>query len=319
MIDVIIPTYNAKDTLAETLASIAYQSIAEKISVCIVDDCSTDNYDEIIDFYKNFFKIKYIKLKRNAGPGVARQKGLEATNGAYVVFIDSDDVFADPLAIEKLYDNILKADYDIAISGFTEETDDEFYPRPPTHIWLHGKIFSRKFIDKNNIVFNDTRANEDCGFNYLCFNCGANTVYFEDSTYIWKNNKKSITRKENKSYTLSSINGYVYNMVWSIEEAYKRNYSIERISETIYKTLVSSYHYYLQHKEVFIKDNIFDTLRPIIKYLDICELTDEIKAEIIRVQLSTCMNGDYAYSVLSPNMTLEQFINALIDNKKELL
>ena len=78
MIDIIIPLYNSK-TIWYTLASIAYQTDTD-VTVTVVDDCSSKEYDysKMIEFYQQFLNLQYIRLEKNSGPGVARQKGIEA-------------------------------------------------------------------------------------------------------------------------------------------------------------------------------------------------------------------------------------------------
>ena len=93
MIDVIIPAYNAHNTIEKTLDSILHQTISNMLNVYVVNDCSDKNYDEIIKKYKKDINIKEIKISKNGGPGVARQKGIDLSNGKYILFIDSDDIF----------------------------------------------------------------------------------------------------------------------------------------------------------------------------------------------------------------------------------
>ena len=97
MIDVIIPAYNAHETIERTLYSIAYQRNSENLNVYIINDNSIKDYSKEIDFFKNFINIRELKLKENSGPGYARQYGIEHSDSEYIIFIDSDDVFATPL------------------------------------------------------------------------------------------------------------------------------------------------------------------------------------------------------------------------------
>ena len=58
-----------------------------------IDDGSTDGtYENLpkLYFYNNLFK--FIKLKNNCGPGIARNHGLKKSQGKYVIFLDSDDM-----------------------------------------------------------------------------------------------------------------------------------------------------------------------------------------------------------------------------------
>lgn len=80
MIDVIIPAYNAHETIERTLYSIAYQRNSEDLNVYIVNDNSIKDYSKKIDFFKDFINIKELKLNENKGPGYARQYGLDQSN-----------------------------------------------------------------------------------------------------------------------------------------------------------------------------------------------------------------------------------------------
>lgn len=146
MIDVIIPAYNAHETIERTLYSIAYQRNSEDLNVYIVNDNSIKDYSKKIDFFKDFINIKELKLNENKGPGYARQYGLDQSNSEYVVFIDSDDIFATPLSIITLYKMIEQESLDVVFSTFLEETrEHKFNTFVNDTVALHGKIYRRKF------------------------------------------------------------------------------------------------------------------------------------------------------------------------------
>ena len=79
MLDIIIPAYNCKDTLPRTLGSIVAQTKKEKCIVTIVDDCSTEDLKPIIEDFKKYIKINYIKLKENLTNAEYRIKSGQAT------------------------------------------------------------------------------------------------------------------------------------------------------------------------------------------------------------------------------------------------
>ena len=244
MIDVIIPAYNSHAYIENAIHSIIMQTIKEKINVYIVDDCSKKNYKEIIDKYKNIIKIKEIKTKTNSGPGAARQLGVDSSNSEYIIFIDADDEFDNCFSIEKLYKTIVDNNVNVVSSYFTEEIDCDLYDHFDNTIWLHGKIYRRSFLEQNKIRFNNTRANEDTGFNKLIYLL--NDFYFiTDYTYIWRCNKQSLTRSTD--YNFYGLEGFAYNVCWAIEEGIKRNASNERIARICYETLLEMYYRYIYY------------------------------------------------------------------------
>jgi teichuronic acid biosynthesis glycosyltransferase TuaG len=99
-VSVIIPVYNSEEFINSTLDSVLNQTY-KNIEVVIVDDCSTDNTEDIINEYllKNR-NIIYYKLENNSGAAIARNKAIELANGRYIAFIDSDDIWY-PRKIEK--------------------------------------------------------------------------------------------------------------------------------------------------------------------------------------------------------------------------
>ena len=86
-LDIIIPCYNAKNTLFKTLSSIAIQRDIEKVSVTLVNDCSKYDYQEEVDYFSRFFQIQEIKTLKNGGPGDARNLGIQSTHNPYIVFL----------------------------------------------------------------------------------------------------------------------------------------------------------------------------------------------------------------------------------------
>ena len=85
MIDVIIPAYNAHDTLFQTLANLAIQTIKDKMIVYIIDDNSNKNYHDIVLFFKDKLKIIELRTPKNGGPGKARQFGIDNSKSEYII------------------------------------------------------------------------------------------------------------------------------------------------------------------------------------------------------------------------------------------
>lgn len=87
-VSVIIPAYNAENTLAATLESLENQTYPkENYEIIVVDDGSTDKTAEIAKSYN----VRYI-YQKNAGPASARNKGVQFANGEIILFTDSDCV-----------------------------------------------------------------------------------------------------------------------------------------------------------------------------------------------------------------------------------
>lgn len=93
LVSIIIPCYNSSKFISQTIESVLNQT-HQNWEMIIVDDCSTDNSIQIItEYIKNDERIKLIKLEKNSGPAIARNKATEEAKGRYIAFLDSDDVW----------------------------------------------------------------------------------------------------------------------------------------------------------------------------------------------------------------------------------
>ena len=251
MVDIIIPYYNAGKTINKTLASIAMQTIKEKIHVIVVDDCSefwdlaSNNF---YDKFKPILDIEIIRLDENGGAGRARRIGMQNGKNPYIMFIDADDTFYSAFAVEKLANEMEKhPEMDVINSWFLEELDQEntFARHEHDVTWVFGKIYRRSFIEENKIYFNDSRACEDCGFNAVAFNYGKHGE-FQEVTYVWHNNPNSITRVDDKIYTFTCVQHFLINMEWAIRELERLDLDKEKLAVVSAKHFVLTYFYFLQ-------------------------------------------------------------------------
>jgi len=91
IVSIVLPTYNRPALLRDGLASIR-QQVEQNWELIVVDDGSTDCNRQVVEEFQDQVtqKVTYI-YQDNAGAGVARQRGLEATGGSLIAFMDSDD------------------------------------------------------------------------------------------------------------------------------------------------------------------------------------------------------------------------------------
>lgn len=89
LVSIIIPTYNRAEYIERAINSALSQSY-KNIEIIVIDDGSIDNTKEIIEKFKK--KIKYI-YQKNSGVSAARNRGIKEAKGAWIAFLDSDDVW----------------------------------------------------------------------------------------------------------------------------------------------------------------------------------------------------------------------------------
>jgi glycosyltransferase involved in cell wall biosynthesis len=93
VVSVVTPTYNAAETIAETIASVAAQSWRE-FEMIVVDDGSTDDTPRLLArFARRHPWISWF-IQANAGPGAARNAAIAMARGEFIAFLDADDLWA---------------------------------------------------------------------------------------------------------------------------------------------------------------------------------------------------------------------------------
>ena len=92
LVSVVIPAFNASDTILEALESVSQQTY-RNLEIVVVDDGSTDGTSALVQHYqKRDARVRLIQ-KPNAGVASARNAGIRSSLGAFVAFIDADDLW----------------------------------------------------------------------------------------------------------------------------------------------------------------------------------------------------------------------------------
>ena len=124
-VSVILINYNNADYIADAVRSVSAQTF-KRWECIIVDDGSTDNSRSIIKkLTKRDSRFKVI-FQQNKGGGAARNAGLCAATGEYIMFLDSDDAYTSP-AMESMYETAVKHGADI-VGGYAVKVRDDFHP-----------------------------------------------------------------------------------------------------------------------------------------------------------------------------------------------
>lgn len=112
-LSIIIPVYNASILINRCLNSIFHQTTQYSYEVILVDDGSTDNSVELIKTRTESNIILY--EQQNAGPSVARNKGVELSHGKFCAYLDADDYWEDGF-IEKTVSFLEEHDGCVAVN-----------------------------------------------------------------------------------------------------------------------------------------------------------------------------------------------------------
>lgn len=100
-VSIVIPVFNGEEYLEQCLRSVLSQTLQELEILC-VDDGSTDRSAELVRrMQKEDARIQLIR-QENQGAGSARNRALQEARGLYVAFLDADDFYIEPDALERM-------------------------------------------------------------------------------------------------------------------------------------------------------------------------------------------------------------------------
>jgi glycosyltransferase involved in cell wall biosynthesis len=171
LVSVVIPCYNHGAFLAEAIESIQAQTYPH-IEILVVDDGSTDNTKEVAC---GFEKVRYIH-QPNAGLSAARNTGIKASTGAYILFSDADDWLM-PDAVETNMALLQQSPDAAFVSGghkkvnrWKQTLEEEPFPVEQDHfqrmlqgnyIGMHGTVLYQRWAFENVQYDTTLKACED--------------------------------------------------------------------------------------------------------------------------------------------------------------
>lgn len=164
LVSVIMPAYNASKFIGAAIETVLNQTYSN-IELIIIDDCSTDNTNEIIQYYVGrHSNIIHLKNETNLGPGGTRNRGINIANGEYIAFLDSDDLW-EPSKIEKQVGifNVSIAPVGV-VYCWTTYTDSEKSPTPKLSGDVRGQMLKHLFFPPSSSMVKTSFARQAGGF-----------------------------------------------------------------------------------------------------------------------------------------------------------
>lgn len=176
---IVVPVYNVEQYLDDCLRSLQEQAFADHEIIC-VNDGSTDHSREILSEWET--RIPQLKIidRKNGGLSAARNTGLAAATGNYIIFVDSDD-WVEPTMLNRLAEEAngedmicfacRKSDNGATDDFVPEQTDGwNYYNRhaiehhevPFVCVWQ--RCYRREFLMENNLHFRESILHEDNEF-----------------------------------------------------------------------------------------------------------------------------------------------------------
>lgn len=173
LVSIVMPAYNAAGFIDDTIHSILGQTY-ENWELIVVDDHSSDNTLEVLKQFKSE-RIRVIACKKNGGAAKARNRGVRASKGAFLCFIDADDLWQ-PSKLERQLEFMKETG---AAFSFTSYVFADSKGRPNgkvvrvpssitykqalknTTIWTSTVMFDMKRLSKKDVEMVDVRRGQD--------------------------------------------------------------------------------------------------------------------------------------------------------------
>lgn len=181
-VSVIMPVYNSSNFLNKSIESVQNQTLKDIEIICVDDGSTDDSLDILNELNDKYGNIKII-CQKNSGPGIARNNGIKNAQGEYIAFLDSDDIFLDEDALEKMYNlgksknsDLICANLKRINQDYTIDTHYDFLNSRFMYFYkedilksedygipfaFYRNLFKRSFLEKNGIDFPDLRFGED--------------------------------------------------------------------------------------------------------------------------------------------------------------
>lgn len=293
LISIIVPIYKVEKYLNRCIDSIINQTY-KNIEIILIDDGSPDNCGVICDEYaRKDIRIKVIH-KKNGGLSEARNYGIEASIGEYIIFVDSDDYISNNMC-ELLLKNALKNNADIVSCNFKEiyfnniekinrqsqkqknsivsniEAIYRYFIKNDLDmnvVW--NKIYKRHlFFGKNRLRFPVGKLHEDDFIVYKFYYYANKIVIISDVLYYYFKHENSITGNFSEKNLLDKIEAVKeqYNFVKDKEISLKYMFQVRCIDQ--YKGFLCMKEKLFINKKIineFLIDKNISDLRKYILY-----------------------------------------------------
>lgn len=154
LVSIIMPSWNTAKFIAESIQCVIDQTY-QNWELLIVDDCSTDNTDEVVKPFLADQRVKYLHNEKNSGAALTRNKAMREAQGEWIAFLDSDDLWM-PEKLEKQIEFMRKGGYVLSYTEY-EKIDEE---DKPLNIYVTGpdvvnkrKMYNYDYIGQLTMIY----------------------------------------------------------------------------------------------------------------------------------------------------------------------
>lgn len=258
-VSVVIPLYNGSDHIKKCIDQLDNQDCEFLFEVFVVDDASTDNSAEIVEQQIKGLKrsafFHLIRSPKNGRAGSARNIGIKAATGKYILFIDQDD-YPDTSMVRRLWENSREGTIDLVscavmdrygkpyyrpeISGENKISENKKRELIQSYGYVFASLIHRSLLIENDIFFAENVMFEDCLFNCGVISCVNSIQTIKDILYFRTNDEESQTG----SFSVKKINDRI-NATLLYLESFKNNNAMLKYMDQV--KLVAFYYIYLSN------------------------------------------------------------------------
>jgi glycosyltransferase involved in cell wall biosynthesis len=261
LITLALPIYNVEKYVERALLSALNQSY-DNIEFIIVDDKGKDNSMAIVrkalSEHSRGKEARIIEHPENIGTGATKNTAIDAAQGKYIYFMDSDDEIT-PDCIEKLYAKMQEDDVDFVIGSYQSKLQSGeiiknfICDNPSIHehleiawqffenrnksipIFTWNKLYKISLLRDNQIYCVPGHLNEDNIFSFQVFLKSLSCSFLSDITYFHYDIPNSTMKRVHNA---SSRFARQYTEIISFEWEFAQNYRKERIYESLLAYIV---------------------------------------------------------------------------------
>ncbi|TDW50212.1 glycosyltransferase involved in cell wall biosynthesis [Flavobacterium sp. 270] len=263
---IIVPVYNVEDYLEQCLDSIVSQSYTD-FELLLINDGSTDSSLEICKKYQEKHQQIIIIDKENGGLSDARNAGLKAAKGDYIIFSDSDDYWVGSDVLLDLNNLIKDSNPDIVIheeSRFFSANDvnckynQQFlkakkgsFKEEAVHLVYYDlyaaaawdKVIRRAILTDNNLFFTLGRKSEDIEWTAkLMYYINTFSVYSKSFYHYRQARKGSITTSVNEKHVMDIYEMIKHGLQEEKTNSEKLNLAIENFWASNYIVILKEFY-----------------------------------------------------------------------------
>ena len=220
-LSIVIPAYNVEKYLDDCLLSCVNQDIEPSdYEILIINDGSTDTTLETAQRWASEYSCINVISQPNRGLSMARNAGIEASSGDYIMFVDSDDMIRTD-SLSSIHEKCMKDNLDMLRIGAADILDGRSRKRfrledmgickgremmkQQFQVCAPFAIYKREFLDRHSLRFLPGILHEDNLFTPTAYYLADKAASYAQTIYYVRQRPGSITRSANPQKSIDLL------------------------------------------------------------------------------------------------------------------